>query len=243
MPVWTRRDPTRNAPMTPSTSPCTWNSGRPCTSVSLGRPLPRLGQAVEIGRDRPARQHHALGQAGRARGVHDQRRRVRGRLGARPVGLAGDRYLRQRRPRAIVGRRSSPSRPSRAACVRAPSARRRPASAPPARRPSGRRRRRPRCRGSGWPAARPRACRRVAVPRRQRASSAATTTRPHRRRSRADSWSPNSPPSDGSSVLMADPRARAPCRTDRVVGLARRPRGSVRTGRPSRPPDEDRPPP
>ena len=36
MPVWISRDPTRNAPMTPSTSPCTWNSGRPCTNVSVG---------------------------------------------------------------------------------------------------------------------------------------------------------------------------------------------------------------
>ena len=32
----TRRDPTRSAPNTPSTSPCTWNKGRPCTSVSSG---------------------------------------------------------------------------------------------------------------------------------------------------------------------------------------------------------------
>ena len=28
--------PTRSAPSTPSTRPCTWNSGRPCTSVSSG---------------------------------------------------------------------------------------------------------------------------------------------------------------------------------------------------------------
>ena len=36
LPVCTRRDPTRSAPNTPSTSPCTWNSGRPWTSVSSG---------------------------------------------------------------------------------------------------------------------------------------------------------------------------------------------------------------
>ncbi len=36
LPVWINRDPTRSAPRTPSTKPCTWNSGRPWTSVSSG---------------------------------------------------------------------------------------------------------------------------------------------------------------------------------------------------------------
>ena len=40
----------------------------------VGRPLPRVGQRVEVGGDRAARQDGALGRAGGARGVDDERR-------------------------------------------------------------------------------------------------------------------------------------------------------------------------
>jgi hypothetical protein len=47
--------------------------------VALG-PLPHLGQRVQVGADRPAREHCALGPAGGARRVDDQRRALRGQL-------------------------------------------------------------------------------------------------------------------------------------------------------------------
>ena len=47
------------------------------------RPLPRVGQTIEVGSDRPPRQHDALGKARRAGGVHDQRRRRRRRAPCR----------------------------------------------------------------------------------------------------------------------------------------------------------------
>ena len=40
----------------------------------VGRPLPRVGQAIETGRDRTSRQHHTLGRARGAGCVHHQRR-------------------------------------------------------------------------------------------------------------------------------------------------------------------------
>ena len=67
----------RSGPRTPMTSPCTWNSGSPCTSTSSRGPLPRLGQRVEVRGQRAPGQHDALGRPGRAGGVDDQRGRLR----------------------------------------------------------------------------------------------------------------------------------------------------------------------
>ena len=81
----------------------------------VGRPLPGLGERVDVGGDGPPAQHHALGRAGGAGGVHDQRGGIRRRLGVavpRPgvqphrdvrqaVGLVGP--LPQPRLRAGVG--------------------------------------------------------------------------------------------------------------------------------------------
>ena len=49
----------------------------------VGRPLPRVGERVEVGGDRAARQDGALGRAGGARRVDDERRRLLGGLGRR----------------------------------------------------------------------------------------------------------------------------------------------------------------
>ena len=70
----------RSDPSRPNTRPCTWNSGRPCTRVSSGVHCHACRQRVDIGGDGAPAEQHALGRAGGAGGVDDQRGGVRRRL-------------------------------------------------------------------------------------------------------------------------------------------------------------------
>ena len=82
-PRWCSAPPRRSGPTMPMIRPCTWNSGSPCTSTSSAVQLPRLGERVEVGGDRAARQHDALRRAGGPGGVDDERRRLAVRLAGR----------------------------------------------------------------------------------------------------------------------------------------------------------------
>ncbi len=54
---------------------------KPVHQGVVGCPLPGLGERVDVGGDGAPAHHHALGRTGGARGVDDQRGRVRRRLG------------------------------------------------------------------------------------------------------------------------------------------------------------------
>ena len=73
-PRWCSVPPRRSGPSTPSTSPCTWNSGRAWASRSSAVHAHAVGERVEVGRDAPPGQHGALRRAGGAGGVDHERR-------------------------------------------------------------------------------------------------------------------------------------------------------------------------
>ena len=73
-PRWWTPPPSRSGPRLPRISPCTWNSGRPWATTSSAVHSQACGERVEVGGDRAQGQHRALRRAGRARGVHDDRR-------------------------------------------------------------------------------------------------------------------------------------------------------------------------
>ena len=80
-PVCTKRFPIRSDPSRPSTRPCTWNSGSPCTRVSSGVHCHASASASMSAAIARRLSTHALGRPGRAGGVHDQRGGVRRRFG------------------------------------------------------------------------------------------------------------------------------------------------------------------
>ncbi len=59
---------------------------KPVGERVVGRPPPRLGQRIEVGRDGVMRDHHALRQARRSRCVHDD-----GRVASRNNGMRSTR--------------------------------------------------------------------------------------------------------------------------------------------------------
>ena len=94
-----RRPPRRTGPRIPRISPWTWNSGSACATTSSSVHSHADAQRVEVGGDGPPGQHRALGRAGRARRVDDERRRlvVGLRREEAPAGVEVDLCPRQRR--------------------------------------------------------------------------------------------------------------------------------------------------
>ncbi len=82
VPRWCSAPPRRSGPSTPSTSPCTWNSGRAWASRSSAVQSQASASASRFAATAAAGQHGALRRPGGPGGVDDQRR-----SGSRQVGI------------------------------------------------------------------------------------------------------------------------------------------------------------
>ncbi len=80
VPMWCSVPPRRSGPTTPRISPCTWKSGSACTSRSSAVHSHASASASTLDMTRRAGEHSALGRAGGARGVDDERGGVGRRL-------------------------------------------------------------------------------------------------------------------------------------------------------------------